>query len=318
VSSVDDYGNETFNTEMIAGQNHFAIPRVPYIFLNMFNLGKQPVDETGLINQNLSNQDLINKRVRQIDRNADSMNSGMVVSLERSGLTKDQAALATEALRLGNTIAIPAGSPREAVDRFPGTPLPNDVYNNLQDTRVRVRGLFGTGGLTGDGIKNETTVRGKILIRGLDSDRIGGGITEYIEQFADDIYNWMVQLMFVFYPEMTGDIPKTIISVKEGSLLPQDTTSLANQAIELAAGGLLDPISLFEKLEFPDPEGTAAKLFIWKTNPMLLFKNNPEIQEMMGQMMPPQGMPSPQGGGTPPIPQTQTPDAQLLNQVPIQ
>ena len=73
------------------------------------------MDSTGLIQQNLSNQDLINKRNKQIDKNADSMNGGMVVSLARSGLTQAQAKGVTTALRRGGTVVIPDGVPREAI-----------------------------------------------------------------------------------------------------------------------------------------------------------------------------------------------------------
>ena len=62
--------------EMVPGRNHFARPQMPYIFLSVFNLGKHPVDDTSLIYHNLSNQDLSNKRNKQIDRNADNVNTG--------------------------------------------------------------------------------------------------------------------------------------------------------------------------------------------------------------------------------------------------
>jgi len=82
--SVDDYGNATPATTETAGINHFMVPKMPYTFLSVFNLGDQPMDKTSLIGQNLANQDKINKRDKQIDKNADRMNGGLVVSLARS------------------------------------------------------------------------------------------------------------------------------------------------------------------------------------------------------------------------------------------
>ena len=192
--TIDEFGQSVPQvTPAQPGQNHFSTPKMPYVFLSIFNLGKQPIDETSLISQNLSQQDLINKRLKQIDRNADSMNNGMVVSMERSGLTKEQASQVTEALRKGGTVVIPTGTPADAVARMPSPGLPTDVYNQLADTRVRLRDIFGVSGSTASGIQNEDTVRGKIITKGLDTDRIGGGITEYLEQFADDIYNYAVR-----------------------------------------------------------------------------------------------------------------------------
>src|SRR3990167_6741472 len=86
---TDEYGTQT--VVPVPGMNHFKSPKAPYTFLSTLNLGLQPHDKTSNIGQNLANQDVINKRNKQIDRNADSMNGGIVVSEERSGLTKEQA-----------------------------------------------------------------------------------------------------------------------------------------------------------------------------------------------------------------------------------
>ena len=281
--SVDDYGNATAEESVIKGINHFETPQMPFVFLSVFNLGDRPMDKTSLISQNLANQDRINKRNKQIDKNADSMNGGMVVSLERSGLTRDQAKGVTEALKKGGTVLIPTGAPKDAVDRFQVSGLPADVYNDLVDTRTRVRDIFGTSGSTPAGLGDEKTVRGKIMNRGLDTDRIGGGVSEYLEQFADQIYNWFVQLLYVYddgFQFVEGGVPpKIIVSVKEGSLLPKDSTSLANQAIELALANKLSLVDLFKALERPNPEELAANVWLEANAPQLLYANNPMVQQ---------------------------------------
>lgn len=281
-TSVDEFGQETSQEVTVPGQNHFSTPRIPYLFLSIFNLGKQPVDDTSLISQNLSSQDLINKRLKQIDKNADKMNNGAVISGERSGLSKDQAGQVIEAIRKGGAVWIPSGSAQEAV-YFPQTsPLPSDVFNQLGDTRTRLRDTFGTRGLSAAGMQEDRTVRGKIVTKGTDTDRIGGGITEYLEQFADDIYNWMVQLQYVYYEDYQGvQKPKLVISVKEGTMLPKDSVSEANMAIELWSAGALDPVTLFEKLEYPNPKEAAKKLYLWQNAPQMLFQDDPEIQQLI-------------------------------------
>lgn len=269
------------------GMNHFATPKMPYIFLSMFNLGEQPVDSTSLIGQNLANQDLINKRIKQIDKNADNMNGGLVVSLERSGLTKEQSKGVSEALRKGGVVAIPAGAPSDAVYR-PETPgLPNDIYQQLVDVRARVRGIFGVQGLGASGQSTDPTVRGKIMTRTLDTDRMGGGISAYLEQFADDAYDWFVQLKMVYEEKYTQlaeqgvPLPKVRVKIKEGSLLPKDATTLANQAIELAGSGAMSKLDLYKALQYPNPEELAANAWLEVNAPDVLYANDPRVAQVL-------------------------------------
>lgn len=260
--------------------NHFKTPHKPYLLLSVFNLGKQPIDDTSLIGQNLSGQDLVNKRVKQIDKNADSMNGGMVVSLERSGLTMQQANGVTEALRKGGTIAIPAGAVNEAIARMSAPPLPPDVYTQLQDTRGRMQLIFGTKGfqpVSGGGV---SAVRSQIMNKQADEARISGGFSEYLEQFADDIYNWFIQLLYVYDEEYSGkEHPEVHLTIKEGSLLPKDSASLAAQAIGLAGQGKMSTLDLYKKLEYANPEEMAANAWLEVNAPEILYAGDPRVAQ---------------------------------------
>jgi len=283
-SVVNDIGEETLGEVVTKqGLNHFETPEMPYLFLSIFNLGDQPMDKTSLIGQNLANQDRINKRNKQIDKNTDRMNGGMVVSMERSGLSKTQAEGVSKSLRKGGVVVIPTGSPREAIDTYQTPSLPSDVFNDLIDTRNRLRDIFGVKGSSQAGLEAEKTVRGKILSHTFDTDRIGGGVTEYLEQLADGIYNWFVQLLYVYDDgfQFVGNAvpPKIVISVKEGSLLPKDTLSLANQALELAQMNKISNLDLFKILEYPNPEELAGNVWLEINAPHLLYRNNALIQE---------------------------------------
>lgn len=276
-------GSPMMNQVQVKGENHLPTPAIPYILLSVFNLGKQPVDDTSLIGQNLSNQDVINKRIRQIDKNADSMNGGMAVSLEKAGMTEGQAAKVTEAVRKGGTVAIPSGSVNEAIARLTATSLPADIYNQLVDIRARVRDIFGVRGSSAAGLATEDTVRGKLQSRMLDTDRIGGGFSEYLEQMADKIYNWFVQMLYVYDERFIGaqNKPTIIVSVKEGSLLPKDSITLANQAIELAAQNRMSLVDLYKALDYPNPEELAANVWLEANAPELLFQNDQRVQQVI-------------------------------------
>ncbi len=266
----------------IKGVNHFSVPEIPLVLISVFNLGKQPVDDTSLIGQNLASQDLVNKRLQQIDKNADSMNGGMVVSLERAGMTLPQATRVTEALRRGGTVAIPAGSINDAIARMSAPALPNDVFLQLQDTRSRMRDIFGTRGSSAAGLESEKTVRGKLQNRMLDTDRIGGGFSEYLEQMADKVYNWFVQLLYVYDERFIGvPKPKVRVSVKEGSLLPKDSLTLANQALELAGQNRMALVDLYKALDYPNAEEMAANVWLEVNAPEILLQNDQRVKQVL-------------------------------------
>jgi len=266
-TSVDEFGMEMPQEVDVPGVNHFNRPKKPYIFLSIFNLGKHPMDDTNLIQQNLPLQDLVNKRFRQIDKNADNANGGIVVSGDY--FTKEQASQAQSALRKGAAIWQPTGSVNDGIKRDTGAPLPPFVYENLQDVRNELRNIFGTRGSTPQGTINEPTVRGKITVKGQDADRIGGGISTYLEQFSDKVFNYLVQLMYVYDEQAPQG--KYNIGVKEGSMIPKDPMTQRNESIDLWAQKALDPITFFKKLEFPDPQETAKQLFLWMSDPIQLF-----------------------------------------------
>lgn len=279
-----DEANEPIMTPQAPtlGINHLPIAKKPYFFLSVFNLGKRPIDDTSLIGQNLSNQDIINKRMKQIDKNADSANNGIVVSLEKSGLTTQQAKGVTEALRKGGTVAVPAGNAQEAIYRPQLPELPAMVYNQLQDTRMRVQGIFGTQGLLPTAAEKIETHSGAVQAQTMDTDRIGGGVGEYIEQMLDDFFNYCVQMLFVLDDDtqkMLQGAPKVKISVKPGSLIPKDSVTLANQAVQLGGNGKMALVDMYKALDYPNAEDMAANVWLEANAPELLFGSNPLVQK---------------------------------------
>jgi hypothetical protein len=69
-----------------------------------------------------------------------------------------------------------------------------------------------------------------------------------------------------------------VIDTKSGTPPILDPVQRFNQAIQLWQLGALDPESLFERLEFADPQMTAQKLAAWKAG-QLLFESQVRQQE---------------------------------------
>lgn len=283
--------------QTIPPKNHFKNKKKPYIFLSFFNLGKHPHDDTNLIQQNIPLQDLINKRLSQIDKNADNANGGLAVSGD--AFTEEQAAKAARAKRNGGTIWVPTGPVANSIVELNGAQLAPFVYQSLIDYRNELRNIFGTRGSAPQGTIGEKTVRGKVITKGQDADRIGGGIARSLEEFSDFTYNWFVQLMYVYYDEPhfasvlgnertkeyislvnTEFNSKLLVGVKEGSMIPQDPVTKREEAMTLWAEKAIDPITFFDRLEFPNPRESAKNLYLWLSNPISLF---PDLAQQAAQ-----------------------------------
>jgi len=86
---------------------------------------------------------------------------------------------------------------------------------------------------------------------------------------------------------LDGNIPpKLTISVKEGSLLPKDSISIANQALELARMNKISNIDLYKRLEYPNPDELAANVWLEANAPHILYKDNQMVQEALGLLQP--------------------------------
>ncbi len=334
------------------GINFHKEPLPPYVFLSVFSSGTHPYDETSLILQNTMLQDIVNRRLRQIDVNVQNMNEGLVLS--GKSFTTDQAAGAASALRKGQAIIVPNGDVRAAATHLSAPNLPGDIFQQLKDMREEIMNVGGTSGSVPQGLEQQKSVRGKIMIQQADVSRFAN-ITESLEQVADSIYNFWVQFMIVYYDDehyvtasgMKGgveilQIKNTMfklvqmldITVKEGSLIPKDAMTQRNEAMDLWSANAIDPISFFKRLDEPDPVKSSESLILWEMakqgNMMAMQAYMPSLP-IFGQQLPqeqpgtggpavnptPNPEPQPQAApGSPPAVQSQ--EAALLRQVPIQ
>ncbi len=295
----DQFGLPT----VTAGRNHFAKPKKPYTFLSVFNLGEQPHDVTGLIEQNIPNQNLITKRTYQIDRNISRSNNSIAFS--ENNFNQETAKQAATAFEKGNPVLVPSGGPiADAIARFPAEGFPEAAYTELQMNKDNLRTIFGVQGITSQQPDDDQTARGMILNQQYDNSRIGGGIGEALEQVADNVFNWWVQLYCVFY-----DVPhfaaimgqmkaveyvtlsasnidrQLIVSVSPNSMKPRDEITQMNQAIELYQMGALDPKTLLTILNIPDSESAAESTVLWLLDKNAYMQLNfPEIAAKLAEM----------------------------------
>lgn len=130
------------------------------------------------------------------------------------------------------------------------------------------------------------------------------------------------------------------VTVKEGSLIPKDPLTKRNEAIQLWGAGAIDPRTLFDRLEYSDPNESAKQLILWqlfqKGDMQALQMYMPDFAQQ-AQFLPSMQQPMQQGAeqpqdqsvnpvGRPPSPtspQSSTPPAvaaeskELMQSVPI-
>lgn len=313
---LDKHKNQFFNYDMpdidefglattVPGRNHFAKPLKPYTFLSVYSLAEQPHDITGLIEQNIPNQNLITRRTNQIDYNLSRQNNSDVFSA--NNFNQETAKQAANALQKGNPILVPSGGPiTDAIHRLAAQGYPDSAFKELEINKENLKSSWGVQGIMSQAPDEDQTARGMILNQQYDNTRIGGGIGDAIERVAKADFNFLVQLYNVFYDEphfaaVLGTLKATeyvvlknqnlnkklIVTVVSGSMKPEDTVSKMNQALTLWDKGGLDIKTLLTVLDFPDPQNTAAQVWLWRTNPMLYGQLNfPDLQQLIAQLQP--------------------------------
>lgn len=283
-------------------KNHFSQPKKPYTFLSVYSLQEQPHDITGNIEQNIANQNIITRRTDQIDYNASSSNNGFAFS--EDNFNQETAKQAANARRKGNPILVPSGGPIDkAIYPLPAIPLSEGIFNTLEITKNDLRSSWGIQGIASQQPDEDQTARGMILNQAHDTSRIGGGIGDAIEQVADNAFNWLTQLYYVFYNEkhfaaIMGNAKaveyvtlsnqdfnqQLVVSVSPDSLKPKDEVTQINMAQALFDKGAIGPKTLLKMLDFPNPDEAAADGVLYKIDPMAYFQTNfPEEFAQMQQ-----------------------------------
>jgi hypothetical protein len=267
--STDAYGNQIPKEQTVKGENHTYCPIRPYIFININNDGTQPHDITTELEQAVPVQHSYDQMLFQINKNAARTN-GYVVT---SGFNKDTAKSIAEAAWNGGIIMKP--SKIAEFEMKTGVGLPSFIFDHKNSLEVAIRNLFGVRGSSAQGILGEQTVRGKILMQGQDGERTNT-VTRRLELACTNVFNYILQILYV-----TESIPLVGFEVKakEGSMIPKDTMTQRNEAIDLWAAGALTPEQLYQRIDIINPIEEAQKLMVYRLAPNMMLPQ--EVQQAM-------------------------------------
>lgn len=274
--NYDETETDTFGR--IHSLNFYNRPRKPYILFNYLNLNKYIMDDTSLIEQAAVQQDILNKRGRQIVENADQANAGLIFNSEMVN-NDDVANLTGDP---GEKI-MATGNVNEAAARLPMNVLPDYVIQDKVDARNEIDNIFATHAPVRGEKSNAPTLGQEIMSQRSDIGRVKV-LASALEKGTTKVYEAMLQMAKVFYTDemavkytsksgATEFIPfssKTIqdgitLRVKAGSQLPVDKITKHNEAIQTAT--MTDPLTLAEGLDMPDATEAAKRMTFYKLMP---------------------------------------------------
>lgn len=307
---IEKRKNPNFDFEN-RNKNHFLYPKIPYIIASCFRLGNEPVGETDLIQQTIPIQDVTNVAGRLIINNG-TKTGNMQWRVDSSVMTEEEAR--TKLTNSPGLIIYGNGVANDALMRRDSPPpLPAYIENLKISAERAFDNIFGTHSTTRGERGQEETLGGRLLLKQADIGRIDLMVREY-ERVVAELGNWFVQLMKINYTgkktfKYYGETGLQFISlepfmmekgikviVKSGTTLPTDELSKRREALELWGMNALDPVSLFQRLKFPNPEETAQKLQAWRTG-QLMQEAQIKAQASVGQE---------QGRQVQPMPSAQT------------
>lgn len=264
-------------TELVFG-NVLDRPTDPYVFFTTYKVGDEPIGSISLTEVGIPIQDAINVQKRQIIDNLRRMGNGQVY-VDDDAMEQEMSDNITN--EVGLVIRGEGVASQNKVRREPGIPLPQSHFSNLQHSETVFDNLMGVHSST-RGAGGGKTLGQDMISRQQDFTRIDS-LTRILNRGVARLALGLVQLMKMYYDESKvvkiigedgavefvklnrDDIEQYIeIIVKSGEVLPMDKMSLRNEAIQLWQLGGLDPVTLFERLEFPNPAKTAERLVAWK------------------------------------------------------
>lgn len=259
--------------------NHFDSPEKPFIFFTTFKVKlNEPIGSLSLVDVAIPLQDAINTQKRRIIDNLNRMGNGQVY-VDSDAMSEEQSDNITD--EIGLIIRGEGVASQNKVKREPGVPLPAGHFSNLQHSEMVFDNIMGVHGSTRGDAKSGTLGQ-DLLSRQQDFTRIDL-ITRVLNRGVARLANGLVQLMKLYYTELQtvkilgedgateflqfnrNDVEDAIeIDVKSGQSLPMDEVSLRTEAVQLWQLGALDPVTLFERLKFPNAEKAAERLAAWK------------------------------------------------------
>lgn len=267
---------EGLNKEQVY-RNFFAYPRKPYFFIGYDQWGKIGYDETSRIEQNMRNQEILDRTGKSV---IDKLSARVKhVFSKDGGLKKDD----IENMDIGDPMQdlLVEGNVNDVHSVIePDRPSAQE-FQELNSTRQRMYQLAGANAIRGE-VMSDTATSNQIAREG-DFTRADDLVEDTINAAHEWMAQWTLHMIKLRYTEehmrkISGQ-KGTVAFIRLHTDMIQDGMEVRikssgtdklktrQQAMELSAQKLIDPVRLFRDLGLDDPEGRTEDLMLFQTDP---------------------------------------------------
>jgi len=284
--------------------NYFDVPRKPYIFGTVLNNEQTPIGRTDFINEAAPLQEAVDRRKRQFDENAELMNG--IIKVDAGVMSKEDA----QKLRYETSGIIYGKGVATGVSRETGQPLPQFMYQDMQDSRMEIDNIMAASSAFRGERQGEETKAGRLALIDQSFLRLNE-LVQLGDFISREMFAWFYQLAKLRYTTMhyaktlgKADAMEIIglqqddfengvdIRVIPGKSLPEDKQFQFQLAQQDVQKGILSPIDYFKKAGYESPLETARNAVEYQLNPArAVGLTDDQIAGMV-----------PQNPGTPPPP----------------
>lgn len=267
---------------------------MPLIFLNVLNDGRSHIDKTSYVEQAKYSQMTIDKRGRQISKNAGLGSVGMpVVDVEAISDEQSQYLQYEEDTVL--VLEVPEGKTiHDVFDKWQASPLSSEVYQDKEAAIEAVNNAFGASTINQGGESDNKTLGQDVLLRDQSQGR-QQDIVDAIDNAMERLYLFIAQFMLVYGNEEelfklvgeNGQFDYIImntesldtnaeIQVKSGTSMPIDNAQRRATADAASQRAMIDPLTYWEIMDEPNAEKYAKRVVEFTADPMALIKDADE------------------------------------------
>lgn len=287
--------------------NYFKFPRKPFYLMGYDQWGKQPMDETSRIEQNVQNQKSLDRRGKQIEETLDSRGHHV---LSKQAVTPSE--LEEIDFDEPNVDLSVEGNPNEVYDYIPPERPTPEEFKEIDNIRTRMYAVAHSQAVRGEIIANTPATNNQIAREG-DFTAADDLVEDTINQAANWMAEWAMQFIKLRYTKdhfkymlgIAGEAVWMKINrnmIQDGMLIKikasgTDKMRAQNNAIEMAKMQMTDPYSFFVDMGLSDPEGRTERLILAKTDPTSYLQKvvkGLNTSEAMAQALIAQQFPSPQ------------------------